>query len=237
MTQPNTEAGVHEVAILADDPLRAVSAILAQALGQLAHQDRVHSGAWPGLGEPALPELRTDSGDLGRHWLEGSRNGMSLVAHAALHLHGRAGLGDLIDAHLERAQLLARLVRQHGEFELLLQPQTNIVLYRWLPPALRDATPATRAAAAAALNRFNERLQTLQYECGASHVARTTLATLPAYRDVPVVALRAVLVNPHTRESDLQAVLAEQALLGAQLGATASPADAPQPEEALRHAG
>lgn len=167
--------------------------------------------------------LHEDSDDLGKHSLEGSRNGMSLVAHAALHLIGQAGFASLIDDHIARAALFARMIEQHGEFELLLRPQTNIVLYRWLPPPLRRQPHRRIAAANERINHFNTALQTQQYEAGNSHVSRTTVRQLPAYRGLPVVALRAVIANPRTTENDLRAVLDEQC----QLAASLEPANAP----------
>jgi hypothetical protein len=61
-----------------------------------------------------------------------------------------------------------------------------------------------------ALNRVNERLHKAQRQAGRTYVSRTTLFNTPYGRDVPVVALRAVIANPLTTEADLAAVLEDQ---------------------------
>jgi hypothetical protein len=68
------------------------------------------------------------------------------------------------------------------------------------------------------LNVINELLQGAQYRAGRSHVSRTTVSCLARYPGMPVVALRAVLNNPHTSLDDLREVLDEQRHLAIQAG-------------------
>ncbi len=177
----------------------------------------------PGLAESIRKEapymLRHGSGDQGRFTLEGSRAGMALFFHAALHLVARSGFDELVAAGYRRASDFARRVRARTGFELVLEPDTNIVLYRYLPSELRDR--ATRQELGPdetrRVNAFNERLQDTQFASGKTFVSRTRLQSLPQLDGEPVICLRAVLSNPRTRSADLEAVLEDQARIAAAL--------------------
>jgi glutamate decarboxylase len=158
---------------------------------------------------------RPGSADLGRRSLEGSRPGTALFLHAGLHVFGRDGYAALTEESIRKARRLADRIGDLPEFELLAEPDTNLVLYRYVPAAWRDRllggelTPADHDA----LNRFNERLHKAQRRAGCTYVSRTTLFHTRYGRDVPVVALRAVVANPLTTEADLAAVLQDQLAL------------------------
>jgi glutamate decarboxylase len=62
---------------------------------------------------------------------------------------------------------------------------------------------------------FNERLQKAQRQAGRSFVSRTTLDITHYGNELPIVALRAVIANPLTTESDIDTVLNEQIVLAA----------------------
>lgn len=168
--------------------------------------------------------LHTESSDLGKLSLEGSRAGSTLLVHAAMRIVGPAGFTALVERHLEMASRFATLLEASDDFELLHAPQTNIVLYRYVPPALRETVDRGMVdlAASRALNDINEALQQFEYRSGRSQVSRTTVTCLAKYRDMRVVALRAVFNNPHTTVDDLQEVLDEQRQLACQVAAHTS---------------
>lgn len=173
-----------------------------------------------GIEKQAHYVLRANSRDLGKRTLEGSRPGMALFLHAALHLIGAGGYEFLIDEGIRKAQHMAALIDARPEFELLLEPEMNILAYRYLPEEWRAKARSGRLTETdnQQLNRFNERLQKAQRRAGHSFVSRTTLEATRYGRAVPVVALRAVLANPLTAEADIEAVLSEQLLIAAELG-------------------
>ncbi|MFC7622945.1 aminotransferase class V-fold PLP-dependent enzyme [Microlunatus sp. GCM10028923] len=161
--------------------------------------------------------LRQGSADLGRHSVEGSRPGSAMLLHAALHLLGRQGYEAAVDRTIALAAMLADRVRRRPEFELLLPPRLNLVLYRYLPPDLRGVQPADRTPAEQhRLDRLNEQVHKLQRAAGHALVSRTVWPTPPEGPGQPV--LRAVLANPLTGPADLDAVLDEQVRLGDALG-------------------
>jgi glutamate decarboxylase len=159
--------------------------------------------------------LHRGSADLGKRSLEGSRGAMALFLHAALNIIGPSGYETLIDRAIGLACGLAEQLKDSEEFELLAEPETNIVLYRYLPPSCRGTYRAGGLSIGELhhINFCNERLQQRQSEIGRSLVSRTTLSS-PPHESSPVVALRAIITNPFTERSDLEAVLQEQVEIG-----------------------
>jgi glutamate decarboxylase len=162
--------------------------------------------------------LQENSGDLGMRSLEGSRPASALLFHAGLHVIGPSGYEQIMDTHLDKARLLAARIQRRPEFQLLIEPETNIVLYRYVPRLLRGRSLS--AGDYAYINAYNEAIQRAQSAAGRSFVSRTTIYP-GAHRGngdaKPVVALRAVLVNPKTTEADLDTVLDDQVRIALEL--------------------
>jgi glutamate decarboxylase len=156
--------------------------------------------------------VRPGSFDLGRRSLEGSRPGMVLLLHAALNLIGRSGYETLINEGIRKTQYLVRAVSARPEFEVLVQPQMNIVLYRYLPRRYRSkgVSHILSEHDQLVINEANESLQRRQRRAGLTFVSRTTLDCTYQGHTIPLVALRAVLANPLTTEADIEAVLDDQ---------------------------
>jgi glutamate decarboxylase len=162
--------------------------------------------------------LQEGSGDLGRRSLEGSRSGAALFFHAGLQLIGAEGYGFLMQENLRNAQIMAGLIRRRPEFEMLIEPQTNILLFRGLPIAFRHArTRQFSSEENAIINAFNEQLQKKQSQKGRSFVSRTTIVLGKPAPNIPLVALRAVITNPLLQEDDMRSVLEDQIAIMAQL--------------------
>ncbi|NEQ48308.1 MAG: putative pyridoxal-dependent aspartate 1-decarboxylase [Leptolyngbya sp. SIOISBB] len=162
--------------------------------------------------------VRTGSIDLGKRSLEGSRAGTALFLHAALRLIGAKGYGWLIEDSIRKAQYLVDLLRRSPEFELLADPDMNLVIYRYLPVDMRSPALCRELTAAdqVRINQMNEQLQKAQRQAGRTFVSRTTVY-LSRYGDCPIVALRVVIANPLTTEADIDAVLQDQLTLAATL--------------------
>jgi glutamate decarboxylase len=157
--------------------------------------------------------IRAGSPDLGRRALEGSRPGMALYLHAALHVLGREGYEYLVEEGVRKAELMSQAIAKRPEFELLTEPQMNIVNYRALPESLRGRVrqgALLEQADNELVNRFNVKLQETQRSLGRTFVSRTTLQFTKYGRTAGIVALRAVLANPLTTLPDVEVMLDEQ---------------------------
>lgn len=156
--------------------------------------------------------LRHGSKDLGSHTLEGSRPGKAMLVHAGFSIIGRKGYELLIDMGIERARTFADMIRQHPDFELISEPELNILTYRYCPAAvqqaLHDVTARERADINALLDQVCQLLQKSQREAGKTFVSRTRLHV--ARHDRELTVLRVVLANPLTTNEILESVLAEQ---------------------------
>lgn len=164
--------------------------------------------------------VRAGSPDLGKRSLEGSRPGMALFLHAALNVLGCKGYEFLIDEGIRKTRYMANAIRTRPEFELLVDPTMNILVYRFLPEQYREraATGALTESDERMIDRLNEQIQRRQRNMGKTFVSRTTLDSTRHGTGRPMVALRAVLANPLTRESDIELVLDHQVRIANELG-------------------
>src|SRR5579864_293501 len=133
------------------------------------------------------------------------------------------GSGDLGRRSLEGSRNAAALFFHAGL--QLIEPETNILLFRGLPVAFRHLRTCQFSAEENTLiNAFNERLQKKQSQAGRSFVSRTTIVFGQHASGIALVALRAVITNPLLEEHDMQSVLDDQISIMAELE------NQPQPE-------
>ena len=163
--------------------------------------------------------IRRGSRDLGSRTLEGSRPGMAMLVHAGLSIIGRKGYELLIDQGIERARRFARRIDAHPDFELVTEPELNILTYRYIPAWVQTAlaqAPAERAARInELLDKVIETIQKRQREAGKTFVSRTRLAP-GRYKGDTITVFRVVMANPLTTEEILAAVLDEQCEIATQ---------------------
>jgi len=156
---------------------------------------------------------RPGSVDLGRKSLSGSREASSLILDSTLRIMGTQGYALLIEHGIEIAGQFALEIQGRPLFELITQPELNILTYRLFPPEIRSRLEPADARDAAAvfdrLNAVNRKVQQLQREAGKSFVSRTTLR-IPQYPGQDIVVFRCVIMNPMTTMEILREILDEQ---------------------------
>jgi L-2,4-diaminobutyrate decarboxylase len=121
--------------------------------------------------------------DRGLRTLECTKRMMSVVLHATLSLVGTRAIADAVTVGFDRARRLATLLREHGDFELATEPDTNIVVFRY--------TPADDEGQ----ERIRHRLRT----DGTFLIGRVRLAGK--------LWLRTTIMNPLTTDADLAALV------------------------------
>lgn len=67
------------------------------------------------------------------------------------------------------------------------------------------------------INNFNEYLQKMQRHIGHTFISRTTKTTISLGKEIPVIAMRAVIANPLTTEEDIEAVLNDQIQIASEI--------------------
>jgi L-2,4-diaminobutyrate decarboxylase len=96
----------------------------------------------------------------------------------AIKYFGVEGYAKLTDNSFSFAQEFAELVRSSTNFELVTEPDTNIVCFRFYEPSLSDS----------ALDTINKKTQRSLFHAGGPLVSSTVIGKK--------VVLRAVLLNP-----------------------------------------
>lgn len=157
--------------------------------------------------------IRKGSRDLGSYTLEGSRPGMAMLLQSGLKIIARSGYEILIDQGIEKARMFADMIRADAEFELITEPELNILTYRYMPDFVRaklaTAAPEEMDVIQEAMNRLTKCIQKTERARGKSFVSRTTL-TPETYGRRRTVVLRVVLANPLTNHQILADILEEQ---------------------------
>lgn len=122
--------------------------------------------------------------------LECTKRMMALKLWAAFSLYGVDGLGGLVDDAFAKARLLAKKLTAQPDFALLMEPQTNIVCFRYLVNLTVEA-----------LNQHQVDIRQQLLQSGKFHITQVKLDG--------AIWLRVTLMNPFTREDDLDALLLE----------------------------
>ncbi len=146
--------------------------------------------------------------DLGQFSLLGSKPAQAVFLDAALQIYGKAGYQYLINKGCQLAKTFANLIQSIPAFELISPPETNILAYRYIPPAYRDGLSDP-----VAITQATRTLQQTQFLKGSSFLSYTTLS----FDNHSIGVFRAVFANPLTTEEDLYAVLEEQLALAKNL--------------------
>jgi len=170
--------------------------------------------------DPAAPQsikktsnyiIRNDSLDAGKFSVEGSRPANAIYLHASLSVLGAEGFEALIDRNCAMARAFAaKLAAEHPDFEIVAEPTSNILLYRWIPKEYQarwkagSLTPEENEA----INARNQTLQAKICREGESFVSRTSIFSTTY--DTVITVLRVVIANPNTHQEHLDFALSEQ---------------------------
>lgn len=130
----------------------------------------------------------------GKRTFECTKLMMSVKVYAILKAHGEQIFTDNVEYLYDLGKTLASLIKARPNFELALEPESNIVCFR-----LKTTSGS--------LNEFNAGIRKKLLEEGKFYIVQTTLADK--------LYLRVSLMNPLTTEADLIALLDEVERLGA----------------------
>jgi len=136
-----------------------------------------------------------------------------LILDNALKIMGTSGYALLIDHGIETARCFAEEIRKRPLFQLITEPELNILTYRICPPAvlkrLKEGTVEEIKTLSTRLNGINRSVQRIQRETGRSFVSRTALK-MGVTSGGDIVVFRAVIMNPMTTVEILNEILNEQ---------------------------
>jgi glutamate decarboxylase len=154
-------------------------------------------------------QARKGSVDLGKYTIEGSRPFSALIFHGALQVVGKEGYTEILESNYDRAMLFTDMIRSDSNFQLYMEPDLNIVLYRYIPDVLREkaADNTLTDEERNSLNELNIYLQQEQFRQKISFVSYTELPDPSGKRHV---WLRSVFMNQATTHQHLKEILEEQ---------------------------
>jgi L-2,4-diaminobutyrate decarboxylase len=144
----------------------------------------------PYLFDPSAPGLAEY--DSGMRTVECTKRAAALGLWGVWSLFGPQLFADLVDVTFALGRLLYDKLVEAEDFQPLHPPQCNIVVFRHVPPELRAAPPER-------LGRFQLDLRRRLIESGKFYVVSTNLDG--------VGAVRVAVMNPLTREADLDELL------------------------------
>jgi len=156
---------------------------------------------------------REGSVDLGIKSLEGSREANALILDSSLKIMGSRGYALMIDHGIETAKAFALEIGARPDFQMVTQPELNILTYRVVPFSIGERLKKADAMERESINEFldelNIHVQRTQREAGKSFVSRTRINLFPG-DEKGVVVLRSVIMNPMTTMAILGEILDEQ---------------------------
>jgi L-2,4-diaminobutyrate decarboxylase len=144
----------------------------------------------PYLFDPTAPGLAEY--DSGLRAVECTKRAAAFGLWGVWAMFGPQLFADLVDVTFELGQVLYRKVCAAPDFEPVHDPQCNIVVFRHVPDALRDAPPER-------LGRFQMDLRRRLIESGQFYIVSTNIDR--------VGALRVTIINPLTTPDHLDQLL------------------------------
>ncbi|WP_040398333.1 pyridoxal phosphate-dependent decarboxylase family protein [Cesiribacter andamanensis] len=129
--------------------------------------------------------------NLAKRTFECTKHMMSARVFTILHLYGTQVFDDYVTTLYTLGRTFASMLQQQPDFELALEPQANIVCFRYRPQGVPQQQ----------LDALNSRIRRKLLEGGDFYIVQTTLHEQ--------VYLRTTLMNPFTTEVELNGLLKE----------------------------
>lgn len=155
-----------------------------------AHRFETFRQDAPYLFDPSAPGMAEF--DSGMRTIECTKRATGFGLWGVWSLFGDRLFERLVDRVFALGQTLYELLSAADDFEALHEPECNIVVFRHLPAALRDAPPET-------VNRFQRALRSRLIRSGEFYIVQTQLDDR--------AALRVAVMNPVTTRQDLEELL------------------------------
>jgi L-2,4-diaminobutyrate decarboxylase len=140
----------------------------------------------PYLFDPSAPGMADI--DIGMRTVECTKRAVGFGLWGLWAVFGEELFEQLVDRVLLRARQLYELLQQQPDFEVLHEPECNILAFRYLPQWLQGAEPGQQSA-------WQRAVRTRLIRSGEFYIVQTTLNGL--------AALRTTVMNPLTTSDDL----------------------------------
>jgi glutamate decarboxylase len=161
--------------------------------------------------------IRSDSMDTGKFTLEGSRPANILFLHASLSLLGRDGLSNILTRTCTLVKQMYTRLSEHpsGAFQVLHEPQMNLLLYRYIPSWLRHLKGNYTTQENELMNEIVKMMHKKQSSNFDGKAHTFTSRTNVEYCKNRTECFRIVIANPLTEWNHIQECIDYQLKIGA----------------------
>jgi L-2,4-diaminobutyrate decarboxylase len=121
--------------------------------------------------------------------IECTKSALGIIAYAALKYYGKSYYKEYIDSRYDMAATFATMVKSDRQFELALEPESNIVCFRYAPEGHNDLS----------LNQINSAIRDKIIKEGSFYIVQAELDGK--------IWIRLTIINPLTSENDLKDLL------------------------------
>ena len=121
--------------------------------------------------------------------IECTKSSLGIIAYTALKYFRESYYKEYIDSRYDLAAVFADIIRSQDEFELAVEPESNIVCFRYSPEGYNDN----------ALNMMNSGIREKIIKEGSFYIVQVELDS--------IIWLRLTIINPITSEIDLRNLL------------------------------
>jgi len=121
--------------------------------------------------------------------IECTKSALGIIAYTALKYYGDSYYKEYIDTRYELTSVFARRVKSESQFELAVEPESNIICFRFAPKEYDDIS----------LNRINSEIRDRIIKEGSFYIVQAELNGK--------IWLRLTIINPVTSENDLKDLL------------------------------
>lgn len=131
--------------------------------------------------------------------IECTKSALGIIAYAALKYYGNGYYSQYINSRYDHAARFALIVRSDKQFQLAIEPESNIVCFRFAPAGNNDLT----------LNRINAEIRSRIINEGSFYIVQVELSGN--------LWLRLTIINPITSEDDLKVLLKRVSEIGGEI--------------------
>jgi L-2,4-diaminobutyrate decarboxylase len=121
---------------------------------------------------------------------------LGIIAYTALKYYGKDYYRQYIDSRYDLAASFAQIVRSDSQLQLVSEPESNIICFRYAPEGYNDLV----------LNQINSEIRSNIIKEGSFYIVQTELEGK--------IWLRLTIINPVTSEYDLKELLKKVLAIG-----------------------
>jgi L-2,4-diaminobutyrate decarboxylase len=121
--------------------------------------------------------------------IECTKSALGIIAYAALKYYGKSYYKEYIDSRYDLAATFALMVKSDRQLELAIEPESNIVCFRFAPEGHNDLS----------LNQINSAIRDKIIKEGSFYIVQAELDGK--------IWIRLTIINPLTSENDLKDLL------------------------------